>query len=218
MPLLLGRVVTPHTRTLKLLHLGFDVEGDASYIGDLLNVLDRRQVKATMFVLGSWAEMYPDWVQEMARRGHEMASHGYTHQDMAKMTAEQVTSELLRTEAVVFNLTGQPVKPWLRPPYGSYTRETLVAAREAGYVTIIWTGSGEDWRPGMDADKICAAMRQFIVPGAILFAHTGRANIVEAIDRFIAEAQLQGYTLLPLSVLLAEDPAVWLVVPGMERE
>ena len=59
---------------LKLIHLGFDIEGEKFYLDELLDVLDRRQVKTTMFVLGSWAERNPDWVQEFARRGHEMAS------------------------------------------------------------------------------------------------------------------------------------------------
>lgn len=194
----------------KLLHLGFDVEGDPYFVGDLLDVLDQRQVKTTMFMLGSWADTYPEWVQEMARRGHEMASHGYTHADMALMTAEQVRWELRQTETAVANLTGQTTQPWLRPPFGSYSDVSLEAAYAAGYTTVIWTGSSNDWRSNMDADIMCESLRYYAVPGAILYAHTNRADIVEAVDRFIAEAQLDGFTFVPLSVLMAEDPAAWL--------
>ncbi len=202
---------------LKLLHLGFDVEGDPFFMGDLLDVLDQRQVKTTMFMLGSWADTYPEWVQEIARRGHEMATHGYSHADMAEMTAEQVNRELRSTEAAIVSLTGQSTQPWLRPPFGSYSDVSMQAAYDAGYTTVIWTGSSNDWRSNMDADKMCEALRYYAVPGAILYAHTNRADIVEAVDRFIAEMQTEGYTFVPLSVLMSPDPAAWLEPVNGER-
>lgn len=195
---------------LLLLHLGFDVEGDPSFIGALLDVLEQRQVKTTMFILGSWADTYPEWVQEMARRGHEMASHGYTHQDMSGLTAGQIRWELRQTETAVHDLTGQSTQPWLRPPFGAYGETSLETAYAAGYTTVIWSGSSNDWRSGMDADKMCETLRHYTAPGAILYAHTNRAAIVAAVDRYIAETQLKGYTFVPLSVLMADDPAVWL--------
>lgn len=204
---LLGRAPA---RDLQLLHLGFDVEGDPYFVGDLLDVLDRRQVKTTFFVLGSWADTYPDWVQEMARRGHEMATHGYTHRDMSALTAEQVSWELRQTETAVSTLTGQSTKPWLRPPFGLYSDESAQAAYAAGYTTVIWSGSSNDWRSGMDATKMCETLRQYAMPGAILYTHTNRGDIVEAVDRFLAEEQLHGFTFVPLSVLMADDPAAWL--------
>jgi len=206
-PGLLGRAPNDG---LKLIHFGFDIEGDPSVVGALLDMLDRRQVKTTMFILGSWADTYPDWVQEMARRGHEMATHGYSHQDMSTMTADQITAELRSTEASISGLTGQSTKPWLRPPFGSYSEASVQAAYTAGYTTVIWTGSADDWRSDMDADKMCATLLYYAVPGAILYAHANRADIVEAADRFIAEMQLQGYTFVPLSVLMADDPAAFL--------
>ncbi|MCB8965478.1 MAG: polysaccharide deacetylase family protein [Ardenticatenaceae bacterium] len=195
---------------LKLLHLGFDVEGDPYFVGDLLDVLDKRQVKTTMFVLGSWADTYPEWVQEFARRGHELATHGYSHADMSSMTASQISAELRDTEFSINSLTGQTTKPWLRPPFGSYSETSVQAAYAAGYTTVIWTGSANDWRSGMDADKMCATLRYYASPGAILYAHTNRAEVVTAVDRFIAEMQDAGYTFVPLSLLLADDPADWL--------
>ncbi|MCA9936349.1 MAG: polysaccharide deacetylase family protein [Ardenticatenaceae bacterium] len=206
-PNLLGRATDDG---LRLIHLGFDVEGEPYFVGDLLDMLDRRQVKTTLFILGSWADTNPDWVQEMARRGHEMATHGYSHADMSEMTAVQIRAELASTEASVIALTGQSSKPWLRPPFGSYSDGSVQAAYAAGYTTVIWTGSSNDWRSGMDADKMCAALLYYAMPGAILYAHTNRADIVDATERFIAEMQLQGYTFVPLSILMADDPAAFL--------
>lgn len=198
---------------LRLIHLGFDVEGDPYVIADLLAALDRHQVRTTFFVLGSWADTYPEWVQEFSRRGHELATHGYSHADMTTLSADQIAAELNRTERTIVDLTGQTTKPWLRPPYGSSAVGSIAAAYEAGYTTVIWTGSANDWRQGMDADKMCASLRYYALPGAILYAHTNKANIVTAVDRFIPEMQDRGYTFVPLSVLMADDPSLWLQAP-----
>lgn len=205
-----GLIGQANGHELNLLHLGFDVEGDPSFVGDLLAALDRRQVQTTFFVLGSWADTYPEWVQEFARRGHELATHGYSHAAMNDLTAAQIAWELRSTEASIIDLTGQTTKPWLRPPFGLYSDASLQAAYAAGYTTVIWSGSANDWQPGMDADKMCATLRYYARPGAILYAHTNRAEIVTAVDRFIAEMQYAGYTFVPLSLLLTDDPSPWL--------
>jgi peptidoglycan/xylan/chitin deacetylase (PgdA/CDA1 family) len=207
-PGLLGQ--RPSADDPPLIHLGFDVEGDPYHVEALLDVLDQRQVRTTMFIQGAWADANPEWTQEMARRGHEIASHTYSHADLSAMEATAVQQELRSTELTLQALTGQSPRPWLRPPFGSYSETSLRAAYEAGYTSVIWSGSANDWRSGIDADGMCAALRYYTAPGAILYAHTNRAAIVTAVDRFIAEAQAEGYTFVPLSVLMAEDPTIWL--------
>lgn len=197
-------------RGLKLIHLGFDVEGDPAAVGELLAMLERRQVQTTFFVLGSWVDTYPEWVQEFVRRGHELASHGYSHTDMRYLPEENLARELRSVESAVVELTGQSPRPWLRPPFGAYSEASLRAAYEAGYTTVIWSGSANDWRTGMDADEMCETLLFYGVPGGILYAHTNRADIVTAVDRFVGEMQAAGFTFVPLSVLMATDPAVWL--------
>ena len=51
----------------------------------LLDLLDDGGVTATFFVLGWVAERWPVLVQEIARRGHEIASHGYAHRLVYKL-------------------------------------------------------------------------------------------------------------------------------------
>ena len=197
----------------NLIQLGFDVEGSPAHLGELLDILDRRGVKTTMFILGSWAETYPDWVREIARRGHELANHTYSHGNMRDMSAEQVVDELNRTEDIVLRLTGQSTKPWLRPPFGSRSDESVQAAYEAGWTTIIWSGSADDWREDATADRMCQTMREGSFPGSILYTHTYRADMPETIDRYIGEMQSRGYTFVPMSVLMSNNPSAWLTQP-----
>ncbi len=195
----------------KLIHLGFDVEGSAEVMGPLLDVLDRRQVKATMFILGSWGHVYPEWVTEMGARGHEFANHSWSHRNMAEMDAETVKKELAQTEQLVRNLTGKSTLPFVRPPFGSRSEISVQAAYEVGYSTVIWTGSTEDWREGANAESMCRTLLETSFPGGILYSHTWHPEMPETIDRYIGELQAQGYTFVPLSVILSGQQQDYLV-------
>jgi peptidoglycan-N-acetylglucosamine deacetylase len=62
----------------------------------LLELLERRHVRATFFVPGRVAERYPQRVAEIVAAGHELAHHGYTHRSPARFSREQEESELVR--------------------------------------------------------------------------------------------------------------------------
>ncbi len=194
----------------NLIHLGFDVEGSPEPLAEILDVLDRHHVKTTMFILGSWADNNPSWIDMFVQRGHELANHTYTHGNMKEMDAATVQDELNRTEAVVQRLTGKTTKPWLRPPFGSRSDVSLAAAYEAGWTTVIWSGSPEDWRPEFDEDMMCRTLLESSHAGGILYAHTGRPEMPAVIDRYIGTMQQRGYTFVPLTVLLSENPTTYL--------
>jgi len=195
---------------LNLIHLGFDVEGSPAHLGELLDVLDRHGVKTTFFILGSWAESYPGWVQEIVNRGHELGNHTYSHANLKPMTAEEVLSEIQRTETTVRQITGQSTRPWLRPPFGSRSETSIQTAYENGWTTVAWTGSADDWREEYTEDLMCRTLRSTAFPGAILYTHTFRSEIPAVIDRFIGEMQLRGFTFVPLSILFSADPGQYL--------
>lgn len=187
----------------KFIHLSFDVEGDPLNLNALLNVLDKHGVKTTMFVIGSWAVAHEEWIIKIARHGHELGNHSYSHSDLRQFTAEQIQAELRLTENIVMSLTGQSTQPWLRPPYGGYSESTVQAAYEAGWTTVMWSGSGADTNPNASEETICNALMQYAEPGAILLLHTSKSFTVTAVDRFITEMHRRGYTFVPLSVLMA---------------
>jgi peptidoglycan/xylan/chitin deacetylase (PgdA/CDA1 family) len=192
----------PYAADKKFIHLSFDVEGDGRILGSLLNVLDKHQVKTTLFIVGSWAEQNSYWVTEATARGHEFASHSYSHTHLRQLTPDQIQAELQKTEEIVMHLTGQTTKPWLRPPYGGYSEETVQAAYEAGWTTVTWSGTGADTIPDADEITICNALVQYAEPGAILLLHTSHPEVVTAVDRFITEMHAQGYTIVPLSIMM----------------
>ncbi len=92
----------------------------------LLDVLDERGAKATVFVLGRVAERYPELVREVASRGHEIASHGYDHRLVYTQTESEFEDDILKSIDVIQASTGiRPVG--YRAPSWSITDKSLWA-------------------------------------------------------------------------------------------
>lgn len=101
----------------------------------LLDLFESKDARATFFVLGWVAERYGDLVKEIVSRGHEVASHGYSHQLVYKQSPEVFREETLRSKGLLEDLTGQPVRGYRAASY-SIVRESLWALdilAEAGF-------------------------------------------------------------------------------------
>jgi len=81
----------------------------------ILDMLDRQGIKATFFTPGWTADKYPESVEEIVSRGHEVAAHGYIHERMSEISAEAEASVFTRS-MVALEKVG--VKPeGFRAPY-----------------------------------------------------------------------------------------------------
>jgi hypothetical protein len=72
----------------------------------LLELLARRDAKATFFFLGWVAERLPDLVKEVHDAGHEIGSHGYDHRCLHELSADSFRAELQRTSKALEAITG----------------------------------------------------------------------------------------------------------------
>lgn len=92
----------------------------------LLDLFDRHQVKATHFVLGWVAERFPDLIKEIDARGHEVASHGYSHQLVYDQTPETFYNETVRSKEILENILGKAIIGYRAASY-SITNKSLWA-------------------------------------------------------------------------------------------
>jgi polysaccharide deacetylase family protein (PEP-CTERM system associated) len=92
----------------------------------LLDRLAAHRVRATMFVLGKFAEAFPDIVRRMAKDGHEVASHGHGHVEIFTQSREEFREDLRRSKHLLEDLTGSPVLGFRAPDF-SITRRSLWA-------------------------------------------------------------------------------------------
>lgn len=101
----------------------------------LLEWLDAREIRATIFVLGAVAARYPHLIREAAAQGHEVASHGWSHTHLAQLSPAAIRKELEDSRALLEDLAGQPLLGF-RAPYFSVTRRNRAVLAEvaaAGY-------------------------------------------------------------------------------------
>ncbi len=65
-------------------------------VSRILGLLDRYEIKSTFFVPGWTAEKYPESVKEIVRRGHEVAAHGYMHENLSELKSPEEEIEVFR--------------------------------------------------------------------------------------------------------------------------
>ncbi len=92
----------------------------------VLDVLAEENAKATCFVLGKFAEKFPACVKRIAAEGHEVASHGYGHVDVFRLSPAQFREDVRRSKGQLEALTGLPVKGFRAPDF-SIVKESLWA-------------------------------------------------------------------------------------------
>jgi polysaccharide deacetylase family protein (PEP-CTERM system associated) len=108
------------------------VEGNTDRV---LGLFAKTGVRATFFVLGWVGERYPGIVRRIAAAGHEIASHGYMHQDIGSQTRDEFRSDIRRSKAVLEDLSGTAVRGYRAPTF-SIGRKTWWAydiLSEEGY-------------------------------------------------------------------------------------
>ena len=92
----------------------------------LLELLDECDVRATFFVLGWVAERWPQLVSEIARRGHEVACHGFNHRLVYQLGPDHFRADVARARAVLQDVVGQPIAGFRAASY-SIVASTLWA-------------------------------------------------------------------------------------------
>ncbi len=106
----------------------------------LLQLFDDVGIKITFFILGWVAERHPELVKRIHAQGHEIASHGYSHQLIYKQTPELFREETARSKRILEDLTGTRVTGYRAASY-SITRQSLWALDILAELGFTWDSS-----------------------------------------------------------------------------
>lgn len=85
----------------------------------LLDLFSEEQKQVTCFFLGWVAERFPHLVREAAIRGHEVASHGYSHRLVYKMTQKEFRDDIRRSRLLLEDIIGSPVIGYRAPGFSA---------------------------------------------------------------------------------------------------
>ena len=92
----------------------------------ILALFEKYEIKATFFTLGYIAEKFPDLVKDIDDRGHEIASHGYAHLDIRKITKEEFENDLKKSIQILEKIIGKKILGF-RAPYFSIDKKSFWA-------------------------------------------------------------------------------------------
>ena len=103
----------------------------------LIDTLTKYGVRATFFLVGQWADKYPESVKALADAGMELGSHSDTHPHMAKLSEKQIIDEVGLASGKIEAITGRKVELF-RCPYGEYNDQVITTVRNMGIQPIQW--------------------------------------------------------------------------------
>ena len=187
----------------KVLYLTFDAGYENGYTEEILDVLQELQVPAAFFLTGDYLSREPDLVRRMTAEGHIVGNHTMTHPDMTAVDAEKFRAELQGLEEKYFDITGQTLPKYYRPPQGVYDENSLKQARELGYQTVFWSLAYADWDNDHQPDPATAVetLNRRILDGAGVLLHATSKTNATILKRLLTGWMEMGYRFEPITEL-----------------
>jgi len=194
-----GRTFSGQARGSRQIALTFDDGPNDPHTLRLLEVLARHGVQATFFLIGRYVQQRPDIAREIARAGHVIGNHTFTHPLLIFKSETEIRQELIQCRSALQDAVGQHSNLF-RPPFGGRRPAVLRVARELGLAPVMWNVTGYDWK-APPAEAIERKVAKQIRGGDVILLHDGghkqmgadRSNTVSATDHLITRYKSEGY-------------------------
>lgn len=146
-----------------LISITFDGGAHANAAASILDTLQSREVKTTMFLTGRFVQRFPDIVKRILAEGHELGNHtdshphlttwnkNRRHHTLPRINAKIIASELRAADARLRAVTGTSFAAIWRAPYGEKNDQICRWALDAGYLHIGWR-QARTWRLNLDSN------------------------------------------------------------------
>lgn len=179
--------------------LTFDDGPSGRFTRRLLQGLEERQVQATFLLCGYRLKIYPELAQQIHRAGHEIGLHGYSHDNMAEMSYQELVKEISDTQKLLppgCNAT------FLRPPGGSGSSLLSRVAAQEDLALLLWSVDPRDWAVH-DAAAVEAAVISQVRDGDVILLHDLSDSSVDAALAIIDRLHEEGFQFVTASQLAA---------------
>ena len=180
----------------KVIYLTFDAGYENGNVEKIVDILNEENVKGAFFVLDNILLKNKDLIEKMISNGHIIANHTFKHRDMTKVNSkEEFSNELKKLEDLYYNLYGEIMPKYYRPPEGKLSEENLKWAQELGYTTVMWSFAYDDWDNNKQPSKEYAMKKIYsnIHNGEIMLLHPTSKTNSEILRGVIQELKSQGF-------------------------
>ena len=150
-------------------------------------------------MIGRYVQQRPDIAAEIAKRGHVIGNHTFTHPLLIFQSPESIRREIIQCRDAIQDAAGDHSNLF-RPPWGGRRPAVFRIARQLGLEPVMWNITGYDWKatsPEFVEQKVGPKIRG----GDVILLHDGghasfgtdRSATVAAVDRLITRFLAQGY-------------------------
>ena len=183
----------------KKVALTFDDGPHPEYTPLLLDGLKERNVSAAFFLMGKNAEKYPDIVERMAKEGHTVGNHSYSHVQLSEMKEIEACKEMTQANRVIEEITGK--KPdYIRPPFGAWSHNLDCITN---MIVVLWDVDPLDWKC-QNTDLVVKRVVSNVKEDDIILLHDSYETTVEATFQIIDTLQKEGYEFVALDEMILE--------------
>ncbi len=197
------------SREARVIALTIDDDWSPARVGAIFDTLQRGSVPATFFPYAAATRSDPGLWRAITAAGYPCANHTRTHPFMTTLSPGAQAAQITEARAILEEMTGVPMLPVFRPPYGAYDEGVLEVARAAGFPTVLlWDTSAADTSiRATQAQLVRAAMRG--TNGSVLLTHGGPALTPLILPTVISLYQDLGFRFVGLPELLG-----WTTAPA----
>ncbi|OFW61165.1 MAG: hypothetical protein A2133_10635 [Actinobacteria bacterium RBG_16_64_13] len=193
----------------KWIALTFDDNTSNARALATLRALEKHQVPATLFLIGSavsgTAAINSEIVEGMGQGLFEVGDHSWSHPVLKSVSTAELVRQIGGGTDAFRKVTGARTVPLFRPPYGSTnSRVAEVAASEGFEYLVLWDVDPRDWAGG-SASSIANHVISHAHNGAIVVMHLSAANTAAAIPTIVGTLRAKGYEFVTVSTMLKGD-------------
>jgi peptidoglycan/xylan/chitin deacetylase (PgdA/CDA1 family) len=174
--------------------LTFDDGPHPTATGAVLDTLKRHNVRATFFLTGRNIPGREHIVRRIEAEGHAIGIHAFNHTRSAALSKQKTTEEILKTASLLSGIIRQKVRLF-RPPFGFFSWNTIAAAKEQGYLLVMWSCLTGDFST-KSTEIIVRNSLEHLSPGSILVYHDNdltQHRITGILDIVIPQIRAKGY-------------------------
>ena len=187
----------------KAVALTFDDGPDTKNTSQLLDILQKYNVKASFFVTGKNCMENPDLLKNIFFQGHVIGNHSYTHSGTFDLfSSSKMKKEIELTNEEIKKITGKNPK-FFRPPYGVTNPMLKKAFKAVNMYSIGWSLRSLDTVLG--EDKLIKKLKDNTRPGDIILFHDTTKNIAKTLETYINWLLENNYKIVDLPSFLNID-------------
>jgi peptidoglycan/xylan/chitin deacetylase (PgdA/CDA1 family) len=179
-------------------------DNPAGFDQAIVAALEDTEAPATFFLGGDWMRTHPEETRMLASSPlFDLGNHSWSHPDFVELSEVELSQEILRTQDLLYQLTGRSNRLF-RLPGGTYDDLALSVIAWHGLYTIQWDVVTADPVPDNTGENILKIVKERVQNGSIIIMHAnGRGwHTAEALPGMIEYLRSEGYVLVTVSQLI----------------